>query len=80
SFPEETAPSAAIEEIKGVFPVNMQIFLRFVGQDKTKRGKKVLAFLQQGFKLDMEIVITYLLHFWTARINLHGGTANQGKG
>jgi hypothetical protein len=58
----------------------MQIFLGFVGQDKTKKGKKVLAFLQLGFELDIEIVITHLLHCWVARINLHSGAASHGKG
>jgi hypothetical protein len=66
SFPEEAASSAAIEEVKGVFPVKMQIFVRFVGQDKTKRGKKILAFLQLGFKLDIEKVVTCFLYRWAA--------------
>ncbi len=44
----------------------MQIFLRFVGQDKTKRGKKILAFLQLGLKLDIEMIIAYLSNFWPA--------------
>jgi hypothetical protein len=58
----------------------MQVFLSFIGKDKTKRGKKALVFLMLGFKLDIEIVITHLLHCRTARINLHSGAASHGKG
>ena len=37
-----------------------------VCKEFVKRGKKVLAFLKLGFKLDIEIVITHLLHCWAA--------------